>query len=280
LVDNKNFRVSYITDSRYKILYQLISAALFGHKEIRGDLDNTDIQIMYSFVNNRYMCPALYIAQACEEKFLGNKEKPVICGGKIVTKLAESYGLLTTDFISSLEPIGRAHILEIITNKRLTDLDEPVHKSWVMLHNASPHDTPKEEILPEKDHVETTELVADKSVPIEQTNPLEFHPGTSSYHKGASSSVMKIPSFQALLESKEILSSQELNEFLDFPTPEMPQQLYLEDLFQEIGPSQTFYPAESSQHGEFTEPQSTPATEIPPIFELIGSSAVVVCRHT
>jgi hypothetical protein len=132
LVDYRNFKVMYIQDSHHRILYQLISAAVFGHREITGDLNHTDIHIMYSILKSQYLCPALYIARACMDKFLGEGNISPICGGKFVTKLAASYGLLMAGFTRTLEPVGRVYILDIRSNRRLNEINEPNHKSWVL----------------------------------------------------------------------------------------------------------------------------------------------------
>ncbi|GJT30567.1 hypothetical protein Tco_0910842 [Tanacetum coccineum] len=99
-----NTKVASIRDPRVKLAHRCIAMTIAGRKETTHRVTEIDLYYLYCIYTPEVACNIPY----CLSKYLkGVREKNLIYGGMLVTKIARSFGLLTDELRDalSIEPL-------------------------------------------------------------------------------------------------------------------------------------------------------------------------------
>ncbi|GJX20650.1 hypothetical protein Tco_0223327 [Tanacetum coccineum] len=99
-----NTKVASIRDPKVKLAYRCIATTILGRKESTNKVTKIDLYYLYCIYTEGVVCNIPYWL----EKYLRSvREKNLICGGMFMTRIAQSFGLLTNEMRDaiSVEPL-------------------------------------------------------------------------------------------------------------------------------------------------------------------------------
>ena len=94
-----------IRDPRVRLAHRCIATTISGRRESTQKISAMDLFFLYCIYANGVTCNIPFWLV----KYL-KKDKSVICGGMFVTRLARSFGLLSTMMVDALHQEPRAHV--------------------------------------------------------------------------------------------------------------------------------------------------------------------------
>ncbi|GJZ49826.1 retrotransposon protein, putative, ty1-copia subclass, partial [Tanacetum coccineum] len=104
-----NTKVAAIKDPRVKLAHRSITTTIAGRKKMTHRVTEIDLLYLYCIYSNEVVCNIPYWLA---KYMVGMREKSLICGGMFATRIARSYGLLTSKMIRELSVEPSPHAVE------------------------------------------------------------------------------------------------------------------------------------------------------------------------
>ncbi|GJR97042.1 hypothetical protein Tco_0269216 [Tanacetum coccineum] len=104
-----NTKVSSIRDPRVKLAHCCIATTIAARKETTHRITEIDLYYLYSIYTPEVACNIPYWLS---KYFKGMREKNLIYGGMLVTRIARSFGLLTNEWRSALSVEPQPHVFK------------------------------------------------------------------------------------------------------------------------------------------------------------------------
>ncbi|GKB56315.1 hypothetical protein Tco_0912501, partial [Tanacetum coccineum] len=105
----RNTKVASIRDPRVKLAHRCIATTIAARKETTHRITKIDLYYLYCIYTPEVACNIPYWLA---KYFKGMREKNLIYGGMLVTRIARSFGLLTNEWRSALSVEPQPHVFK------------------------------------------------------------------------------------------------------------------------------------------------------------------------